>query len=320
MPEGTVLVIKGERFRNGGDSNFDHIEDMLSKLKIPHDVVERPRLEDKKFSLRQYAAIFINCAQINELCQNPDHNNGGAYVEGKRANKCVGPGAHDPQQCILGPQGIKKLETWTEAGGFLFTEDWVLVELLEPLWSKFIAKGSGLEGFNVGIRPSRGFTAHSFLRGVFVPPPKIDWTYDEEEEEVDDDAPKYDPTVEDDENDIVVSGGRTGVAPRGPDEPGPEVIVEPDIELIRHEWKIDKDSPSLNIRSKKVEVLIVSPELGKQTGGDDAVAVTFPVKKGRVLHVLSHFGKQSSSHNEATLENVLINFLIEVNVRAQRTK
>ena len=89
-----------------------------------------------------------------------------------------------------------------------------------------------------------------------------------------------------------------------------------EIELIRHHWKIDNESPSIEVRSKRVEVLVTSPKL-KKLCGDGAVAVTFPVKKGRVFHVLSHFGRQSSSHNEATIENMLVNFLIEVNVRME---
>ena len=89
----------------------------------------------------------------------------------------------------------------------------------------------------------------------------------------------------------------------------------PDIRLVKHQWKIDKESPSLDIRSKKVQVLIDSEDLRKECG-EGAVAVTFTVKKGRVIHVLSHFGEQSSSDNEATIENLLINFLLQVRIRA----
>ncbi len=67
------------------------------------------------------------------------------------------------------------------------------------------------------------------------------------------------------------------------------------------------------MRSKKVRVLISSNDL-KKSCGDPAVAVTFPYHKGTVVHVLSHFGKQRSRQDEATLENFLVNFLIEVRV------
>jgi hypothetical protein len=75
--------------------------------------------------------------------------------------------------------------------------------------------------------------------------------------------------------------------------------------------------------------------------GDDAAAITFfpgaseknvvgtggfeadPKKLvggGRVVHVLSHFGKQSSSDGEFALQNVMLNFLIEANERRVKNK
>ena len=36
---------------------------------------------------------------------------------------------------------------------------------------------------------------------------------------------------------------------------------------------------------------------------------------GRVLYVLSHFGKQKSEDDEYTLQNLLLNFLIEASER-----
>ena len=41
-------------------------------------------------------------------------------------------------------------------------------------------------------------------------------------------------------------------------------------------------------------------------------------RSGRVLHTMSHLGKQSSSEDGAALENLLINFLLEAERRAQR--
>ena len=101
--------------------------------------------------------------------------------------------------------------------------------------------------------------------------------------------------------------------------PGIEEIGDPDIRLIEHRWKIDKESPALDIQSKKVQVLIDSQDL-EAVCGEGAVAVTFPVKRGRVVHVLSHFGKQSSSDNEATIENLLVNFLLQVRIRSEANR
>ena len=75
--------------------------------------------------------------------------------------------------------------------------------------------------------------------------------------------------------------------------------------------------------------------------GDDATAITFfpgaewksvigtggfeqdrrKMKRGgRVVHVLSHFGKQQSQDDEYALQNLLLNFLIEANERQQKMK
>jgi len=320
MPPGKVLVIRAGKDKKGHAPNYDKIEEVLERLGIAHDVADRNEVEEPKYSLEKYDAIFINCCQINTYCQNPDHSAG--EFTGNRLHRCVGPGAHDEVCHKFSETARKKIQEWTEKGGFLFTEDWILIDLLEPVWGSLVGPGAATGGDwqrvpakDVGIRPSRGFTAHPFLRGVFVPPPKVDWDYEEpEEDDETSDEIAYDPTVEDDPGDVTVSSG-TGVDPAASDVP-PEEIPEPEIDVIRHRWKIDAESPTIAVKSKRVEVLIVSDDLEKEFG-NPAVALTFAVKQGRVLHVVSHFGKQNSAHDEATLENILINFLLQVNVRSK---
>ncbi|MFQ5654946.1 MAG: hypothetical protein ACE5GW_09475 [Planctomycetota bacterium] len=312
MPPGKVLVVKGQVARNGYDINFDHIEDVLSRLAIKHDVVQKDRLEESGFSLRKYAAVFINCTQINRFCQSPGHS-GGESV-GNRLRRCLGPNPHDEAQYKMKDPALKKIRKFVERGGYLFTEDWVLIEVLQPLFPKFVTSGSKLKGNTVRIRATRGQTSHPLLRGVFTPPIELDdFEWDRDEEEIEEENASYTPEDEDDPGDLDEEEGKTGVG-EGEESPESGEIEEPEIRSIRHKWRIDNESPSLKIRSKKVKVLISSDDLKRQCG-DPAVALTFTVGKGRVLHVLSHFGKQNSVQDEATIENLLINFLIEVNVR-----
>jgi len=114
--------------------------------------------------------------------------------------------------------------------------------------------------------------------------------------------------------------------------------------------KIDDESPDLIVKKPDlVDVLIVSPDLPHQpdkkargygTGKTGApVAVTFaygpggaskPSRSlgrgyatstytqgggGRVLHVMSHFGKQQLESDEFVLQNLILNFLLEANQR-----
>ena len=314
LPPGKVLVIKGPRAKNGFDTNYDHIEHVLERISIPHTVIEKGEVEKSSFSFNGVAAVFINCSHIHKFCQNPDHK-AGEYT-GNRMHRCVGEGAHDEVQFKMNKDAVDKIVRYVEKGGYLFTEDWCLIEVLEIGFSRYLRSGVALEGGDFGITPEKGMTSHPLLRGVFVPP--VDMSairrkkYDLDDEDDDDDA-KYDPAQEDDPGDVDLDRGKTGVG--NSDLDAPEEIEDPDIRLVEHRWKIDKESPAMDIQSKKVQVLIDSEELRKECG-EGAVAVTFPVKKGRVIHVLSHFGKQSSSDNEATIENLLINFLLQVRIKA----
>ncbi len=334
FPEGKVLVVEGPVARNGVDTNNDDISAKLSTLNIPHDTVLKERLEESNYSIDRYAAVFVNCTQIHRFCQSPGHRGGKAV--GNRMRECLGPNPHDNAQFKMKRPALEKLKKWVNRGGYLFTEDWVLAEAVAPNWPALVKVGSKLEEDNVQIRPAKGKTTHSFLRGVFVPPVSIedfDWDSDDEDDEVDifgesdkdekkqKEKDAYDPTVEDDEEDAKAekSGGGSGSTGVGEDpvDPESEKFDDPKISIIQHEWKIDNESNAITVRSKKVETLITSQELRKKAG-DPAVAISFVHGRGKVLHVLSHFGKQTSAKNEASIENLLINFLIEVKVRVMR--
>ena len=81
----------------------------------------------------------------------------------------------------------------------------------------------------------------------------------------------------------------------------------------------------------------MSPKLATKSNTDGAVAVTFGVSGsnivatgsekrssyqggGRVLHVMSHFGKQKSKVDEFALQNLILNFIMELNQRRPKGK
>ena len=357
IPPGKVLVIKAGVDKRGRDVNYDAIEDVLERLGVKTTVVERDRFAN--FDIRGFSAIFINCCQINPYCQSPGHQGGGAV--GNRLNQCLGPDPHDTAHhgfycgaanpaadrarhpgCSRENPALLKLRKFVKAGGYLFTEDWVLVEVVNPMWPKFVEPGSklrdktGQDGAYVGnsgfvtVRAARGQSSNPLLRGVFVPPLDVDdFDFDDVSEDdfgddgndwlgEDEDAvakllEKYDPTVEDDSEDER-GGGRTGVDPDS--VPDPEEVEPPDIDRVVHRWKIDDESRSIKVKSKKVRILMESPEL-KKVSGDRAVAIAFQYGRGRVLHVLSHFGKQQSVKDQATIENLLVNWLMELRISTE---
>lgn len=300
LPKERILVIKGTPCKvKGVDHNFDHIEDTLDSLGIPHTVVTKREFNDKNFSLKGRMMILINCSLSWEHCACPTCKAGGSTVQ--RLQQCTGCDKHDIVTDKISPDGVKKLQYFAAAGGYLFTEDWVLVEVLEKAWPGLVRKGDPTrEEMTVNVLPGRFHGSHSYLRGIFG--------FKKKEESS--------------------GGGKAGRSTvlRGLDEA---------LEKIKHTWKVDRESPSIKIVSPyKVSKIMASPELAKQMKGNDCVAVTFSVvggnrrpttgrkmgevsemRGGRVLHVISHFGHQKSTEDEFTLQNLMINFILEAKQR-----
>jgi hypothetical protein len=203
---------------------------------------------------------------------------------------------HDPTQFVMGKKGTDKIRKYVDGGGYLFTEDWEMEEILAPAFPEFVKHGAYLKEQDVPVLPKEGSGTHPYLRKIFVKPPT-----------------QRNP-----------NGGTS---------------VEEDVAKIDHEWHIDQDSPAIVIVDKKrVQTLLFSETVGIQSdkNGSDAVAITFmpgmsgspdvatgqnreTLKGGRVVHVLSHFGKQgqktAGQKGESTLLNLLINFLNEASER-----
>ncbi len=321
FPPSRVLVIKAPTPRTGSDINFDHIEGVLERLGVDCDVMEKTRIEEKSVQLAKYAAVLINCTQIHPFCESPGHQSG-EFV-GNRLNKCLGPAPHDVGHygwycgdacgtggCSTDHPALLKIKKYVESGGYLFTEDWCLIEVLESLWPNIVRRGQKLEQGSVRIQANKGAGSHPLLRGVFVPPVRIE-EFDPDDEDAKEEFKKsYDPRDEDDDADIEDAGGATGMDPMKPATPLEE-IPDVDVARITHTWEIDKESHAIDVRSNKVAVLITSEDLRKICG-QKAVAIAFQAGQGKVLHVLSHFGKQSSAKDEATIENLLVNWLLEI--------
>ncbi len=195
---------------------------------------------------------------------------------------------------VLGEKGVAKIKKYVEGGGYLFSEDWCMEDFLERAFGDYVTHGSTRpEDESVAVLPKAGAASHPYLRKIFFRPP---------------------------------AEGARGT------------VTESDLEKIAHTWKIDKETRTIRVKDgKRVVTLLTSPVLEKTAQGDDAVAVTFEVspdaKKpasvstgeisqdrrkmtgGRVLYVLSHFGKQNSEKDEYALQNLLVNFLVEANER-----
>lgn len=299
LPKERILVITGSKCATAGvDHNFDHIEHTLTDLKIPHRTATKKEFNDPKFSLKGVMVIMINCSLSWDHCVCPTCKAGG--TQSNRLMQCTGCDKHINERDDIKQGGIQKLKTFVEYGGYLFTEDWVLKEVLAKAWPKYVRNGKPVTKEQVvDISPARFRSSHSYLRGIFGYKKK-------------------------DEKNSGATGKSTVLR-----------AAEDALKKVNHTWKVDSESPTIKVMNKyKVTKLLVSQKLRKMSKGNDCMAVTFGVARrsnrqltgrnygevsemrgGRVLHVISHFGKQKSADDEHTLQNLMLNFVIEAKKR-----
>lgn len=282
--QGRVLVLKGRWH------NYDQIEAVLTRMGVAHQVMTKYQFKnDPQAALAGTAAVILDCNQWS-ACVCPTCKRG---ADMGRGPACGGCDKHDVQEDDVGADGLARLKEWVRAGGCLFSEDYGLYELLVKIWPEYVAAGEVLADEQVDWVPAPGQTAHPLLRGVFGAPPAGE------------------------------SRARAG-------------------EPLRGRWKVDAISPAITIKDPaRVQVLLFSPMLQarkpelaplaitfspgaepepaapprKRTGGGKEPAATRTARPGLVLHVLSHFGKQTAREDEFALQNLLVNFLLEANAR-----
>jgi hypothetical protein len=310
------------------DFDYDHMQQILTQFKIPHMVVKRKSFEkDPHKYLKDCYALLINCHQINKQCVCPDCKPGGD--KNNRLNRCTGCNKHNEVSYRLKKDALDAIKDWVEnQGGFLYTEDWGLVETTSLLWPEKV--GCGGEGKPKLVRkqkedksgwyehipcklvPAKGKTSHPLMRGVWEKPKK------------DNEPAKVDPAA---------APGGTVSRENSPAKP------------LEHMWTVDDESPAIDIKDpESVIPLLEAPELVKIGDGfSQVVAITFRTGKakpqpkkqatgpggdggtvkgtgewatnsagGRVLHTMSHFGHQGGGTDDGQcLFNLIVNFLLE---------
>jgi hypothetical protein len=300
-----VLVLgAGNGCKCGHDHDLDHIERVTEQMGLKTETVNKTefeKMDDAK--LAEFIAILGNCTMIREHCVCPLCKPGEYFKD--RLQKCVCPkDQHENASYRLSDKGVQKIRKYVENGGYLFAEDWAMEDYVQKAFPEFVIIGPiRPKDETVTVFPKAGSSSHPYLKKIFAAPPR------EREKGV--------------------------------------TITEDELDKIAHTWKIDKETRCIHVRdAERVVVLLTSPELKKTANGDEAVAVTWGVdpvasggkgtaKKnaavasgggtlshdrkamtgGRVVYVLSHFGKQGSTSDEHSLQNLLINFLVEANER-----
>jgi hypothetical protein len=296
-----VIVIRNDRCEKGyWDKNYDKIEDILTRLNIEHTVVGKSELDKDSYSLDDKWIIVFNCNFFKDHCCAPGHKPSTTKSTTERSMTCDGTGPHQVHNTKLTDNTIKKIKNFVETGGYLFTEDLNIEEIIERAFPGTIMHTKFQPEQEVKIFPAPGATLHPYLKYVFEAPPSS--------------TPP--DTSEEKKSSETIS-------------------VKGDFR-VDTTWKVDEESPDIRITKKDlVTVLIVSPQLAKINKNEGAVAVTWGyagekmvltsggtgpsyAPGGRVLHVMSHFGKQKSKIDEFALQNLILNFFMELNERHPR--
>ncbi|MFH0888022.1 MAG: hypothetical protein V1871_02290 [Planctomycetota bacterium] len=304
-----VLVLRNDKCEKraavtGNDGNFDKIQIILERLNIPHTVIGKSEFDVESYSLDDKWAIVMNCNFFKEHCCSAEHAKmkpSGQKGAVERTQVCPGKeGTHENHNTKLSDKTIKKITQFVETGGYLFTEDLNIEEVIERAFKGYIVHTKYLPEQQVKIMPAPGAALHPYLKYVFEAPPS--------------------------NTNQNTSEGKSSET----------TSIKQQEFRIDAEWKVDNESPDIKILKKDaVTVLIVSPQLAKKNKNEGAVAVTWSYGKpvvrtgsdkptympgGRVLHVMSHFGEQRSKLDEFALQNLILNFFMELNEQRPKVK
>lgn len=228
---------------------FDQVQDVLDVLKLPHTVV--PRADFSKTPLNPKQVIIFNC---------------------------------DQETGKLPPVDQARLREFVARGGYVFTSDWELQNVVAPSFDGELTMAGSTEEFKVGIAPAKGAERHPLLRDVFPADPfkaaAFRWQID---------AVSF--TV----------------------RPGKRATV------LIHSDELEKRHGSGIVAA----VFRYGPGAGRggasrqrprpTTGGGSRSGRSASERvPGSVLHVLSHFQKQRDESGDGfALQQMLLNFIVE---------
>jgi hypothetical protein len=256
---------------------FDRLEDVLDHMKIPHTKIKADEIP--KTDLSKTIALLINCGATLEM---PDLGKGGAPP----------PDFGNPAKDTLTKEATAKVREFTARGGYLFTSDWGLSEVLEGAFPAYCKKAADIGEATVEIFPRKGTTGHPFLKEVFTK--------------------------------VTIEGGD------GKSATSTEQKLDFQWKIDGGTYTIEYDPAKVtclieapDLEDQKHRAVAVTFAVGEKERDPKAVATggvyedLAKMSGGKVLHVLSHFGAQKTKNDEYAIQNMLLNFLIEAKDRKQ---
>jgi hypothetical protein len=293
LKDAKVLAINaGTRCKCKKDHDLDDgIRDVLAKMPFKTEWVTKEVFEydpEEKYTndkLKAYTIVIALPTNFREHCACPKCQAGGTPT--LRIYTCTGCDAHDPTRFCMGKKGTSKLRKYVDAGGYLFTEDWALEEILEPEWGDVVKHSTYVKRQQVPALPPRGTGTHPYLRRTFTRPSVsemagVEWSLDEATCAV-----------------SIVNKSRV------------TVLLSSETLLYQTEKDAGSDALAVTFSSTKDSDPVKAGRAIPQNPAE--------MKGGRVLHVMTRFGLDAKA-DDLALRNLLVNFLIEANERTPLRK
>jgi hypothetical protein len=130
------------------DGQYDHMENVLHALRVPFTRADPISLiQPGRMDLDRFKVIFWNCGDLL-------------------------------------PEGMMRrfrprLREWIRKGGYLFTTDWAIAQVLSPMFQTQIATSGGSKALNLElvlhIQPTKEHAKHPLLKGVFLRGARGQW-------------------------------------------------------------------------------------------------------------------------------------------------
>ena len=120
------------------DGSYDHMEKVLRVLHIPY-VLKEPYEVVRMRNLSRYKIMFWNCG--------------------------------DPMPPVLMAKFLPRLRRWVQDGGYLFSTDWGIAQVVAPGFGEYIGTSGTSGAFSkdlvLHVEPTPAGTRHELMEGVF---------------------------------------------------------------------------------------------------------------------------------------------------------
>ncbi len=194
--EGDIVVVQG---------TYDKVENVLDHLGIKYRTVTPQGLKD--LTLDPAQIIVFNCTHTDRagriamkgmleglpkgLAPEGAIPEGGMVFPGGAVDPCL---LHD-----LGDDQIKRIRDFVVRGGFVFSSDWELGNVLARAFPEYLGVAGFASEDEVSIQPAKEHAGHELLRGVFDDNPYrkrvLRWKIDEASFLIDVKSPLVEPLV-----------------------------------------------------------------------------------------------------------------------------